>query len=149
MFKASILTPTSAANAPVGSFLLADGEWNICVDLGRKALLRLTGGSQSRLLFADGNTATYLTPSVEPGFDVEIPDLQGCFKIPNGNQLGAALNYSERGMVLHGTSLPDKNEYYFTLAGKHIQVAPLGLVPLFGWSPKVINTDGTGKFYLF
>ncbi|MNO04422.1 hypothetical protein D3C81_2254440 [compost metagenome] len=63
--------------------------------------------------------------------------------------MGAALNYSERGMVLHGITLPDKNEYYFTLAGKHIQVAPGGLVPLFCWSPKVISTDGTGKLHLF
>lgn len=149
MFKASILSPISATNAPVGSFLLADGEWNICVDLGRKAVLRLTGRAQSRLLFADGDNATYLTPKVELGFEAEIPDLHECFKIPHDIQLGAALNYSEKGMVLHGITLPDKNKYYFTLDGRHLQVAPNGLIPLVGWSPKVISTAGTGKLYLF
>lgn len=149
MFKASILTPTSAANAPVGSFLLAEGEWNICVELGRKAVLRLTGRAQSRLLFADGDKTTYLTPSVEPGFEAGIPDLHACFQIPHDNQVGAALNYSQRGMVLHGTTFQDMNEYYFTLNGNHIQVAPTGLIPLFGWSPLLTKSDGTGSFYLF
>lgn len=151
MFKASILSPTSAEDAPVGSFLLANGQWHICVDLGSKMILGLTGANESRLQTAVGDPLTYLTPSLKPGFEVEIPNLHECFKAPPDNKFGASLHFTKMGLVLKGITLQDMNtkEYFFTLQGAYFPAVKGITVPVWGWSPLVTKADETGTLYLF
>lgn len=153
MFKASILTPTSAANAPVGSFLLANGQWHMCVDQGQKMVLTLTGASEGRLQKAEGDPFIYLTPSLKPEFEVRIPDLHQCFQAPNGKSFGAVLNFTKLGPMLKGiemdNNMQNAKEYFFTLEGAYFPSAKGLEVPVWGWSPLVTTTDETSTFYLF
>ncbi|HEL5400332.1 TPA: hypothetical protein UOJ25_000410 [Stenotrophomonas maltophilia] len=153
MFKASILSPTSAVDAPVGSFLLANGQWHICVDLGGKMVLTLTGGNEARLQTAAGDPITYLTPSLTPAFEVEIPNLHECFNEPQKKPFGAALNFTKMGLMLMGMEMDERmenaKEYFFTLQGAYFPSAKGVKVPVWGWSPLVTTADGTATFYLF